>query len=154
MLQTPNRSERRWWHRLAFLWTSLSLCRSLSHPTYKSETAYSRLGGQCLRSLPFRGLSSQRCHRTEGRLSVRSTGQAEKLSNGRVAWVLIWNLRVPHLSRRVTGGAFDFRVFIENWMPPGPIRLRTSKPTATMRREISRNLSTGGARRRCTRTIR
>jgi len=27
---------------------------------------------------------------------------------GRVARALTWNWRVPHLSRRVTGGVFDF----------------------------------------------
>jgi len=46
---------------------------------------------------------------------------------GRVARALILNLRVPHLSRRVTGGAFDFslRMIIERRALPATLRLRS-----------------------------
>jgi hypothetical protein len=46
---------------------------------------------------------------------------------GRVARPLILNLRVPHLSRRVTGGVFDLHSFIGNCTSLSPMRTATRR---------------------------
>jgi hypothetical protein len=47
---------------------------------------------------------------------------------GRVARPLILNLRVPHLSRLVTGGVFDFRSLVGNCESPFGQRRPNPKP--------------------------
>lgn len=48
--------------------------------------------------------------------------------DGRVARPLILNFRVPHLSRRATGGICDFGSFIDNCTPPFERRKSNQKP--------------------------